>query len=186
MLALIPVLALSLTASGVSLAQENSFVGTWKLNLAKSKFTGTQPPKSETRTVVTQGDGEKVTYEVIAADGSPISYGYTTNLDGKDVRYSGRHPFGSDTVAIKRVDANTITAISKKAGKMLYTARAVVSEDGKVLTIMLKGTNGEGQPISITTVWISSRSGGFGPHEKSAGNRSRSAHARPLGRSSRS
>jgi hypothetical protein len=57
-LALIPVLALSLNA--LLLAQENPFVGTWKLNVAKSNFTGMQPPKSETRTVVAQGDGETV------------------------------------------------------------------------------------------------------------------------------
>jgi len=153
-LALAAVVIMSLAASGVLLPQQQSpFVGTWKLNVAKSKFTGEQPPKSETRTVVAQGDGLKVTYEGIAADGSPISYGYATSLDGKDVPYSGRHPFGSDTVAIKRVDANTITAISKKAGKTLYAATAVVSKDGKVLTITLKGMNGEGQPISTTTVW---------------------------------
>jgi hypothetical protein len=151
-LALTTVVVMSLFASAVLLAQDNPFVGTWKLNVAKSKFTGEQPPKSETRTVVAQGGGLKVTYEGIAADGSPISYSYTTNLDGKDVPYSGRHPFGSDAVAIKRVDANTITAISKKAGKTIYTARAVVS-DGKVLTITLKGVNGEGQPISVMTVW---------------------------------
>jgi hypothetical protein len=152
-LTLITVAVISLAASGTSLAQDNPFVGTWKLNLANSKYSGEQPPKSQTRTVVAQGDGLKVTYEGIAADGSPISYSYTTNLDGKDVAYSGRHPFGSDTVAIKRTDANTIAVISKKAGKTVYTAAAVVSNDGKVLTITLKGVNGEGQPISVTTVW---------------------------------
>jgi len=152
-LALTAVVVMSLPAAGTSLAQGNPLVGTWKLNLANSKYSGESPPKSETRTVVAQGDGLKVTYEGIAADGSPISYSYTSNLDGKDVPYSGRHPFGSDTVAIKRVDANIITAISKKAGKTLYTATAVVSKDGKVLTITLNGVNGKGQPISATTVW---------------------------------
>jgi len=67
-LALTTVLAMSLAASGVLLAQQESpFVGTWKLNLAKSKFTGRQPPKSGTRTEVAQGDGFKVTYEGITA-----------------------------------------------------------------------------------------------------------------------
>jgi hypothetical protein len=66
-LVLVSILALSLVASGVLLAQQDSlFVGTWKLNVAKSKFTGSQPPKSETRTEVAQGDGCKVTYEGIA------------------------------------------------------------------------------------------------------------------------
>ena len=151
--ALVSVLAMSLVASGVLLAQENPFVGTWKLNVAKSKFSGMQPPKSETRTVVAQGDGLKVTYEGIAADGSPISYGYTTNLDGKDAPISGKQPNGSDTVAVSRVDANTTTGINKKAGKTLYTARAAVSKDGKVLIMTLKGMNGEGEPIGAMMVW---------------------------------
>jgi hypothetical protein len=153
-LALIPVMALSLFASGVLLAQQESpFVGTWKLNVAKSKFTGSQPPKSESRTEVAQGDGCKVTYEGIAADGSPISWGYTSNLDGKDAPISGRRPNGADTLAITRVDANTRTAVEKKAGKALFTVTGAVSKDGEVLTQKTKGVNSDGVPISITMVW---------------------------------
>jgi hypothetical protein len=153
-LVLLPVLALSLVASGVSLAQENPFVGTWKLNVAKSKYSGGQVAKSETRTVVAQGDGEKVTYEGIAANGDPISYSYTSNLDGKDSPLSGTStPSGADTVAITRVDANTYTSILKKAGKTVRTTRTVVSKDGKVLTITGKGMNTQGQPISYTAVF---------------------------------
>ncbi len=152
------VLALSLAASGVLLAQDiplqdNPFVGTWKLNVAKSKFTGVPAPKSETRRVVAEIGGETVGYKGIAADGGPIAYSFTTNLDGKDSPISGTQPLGSDTVAAKRVDANTIESTSKKAGKTIFTTRSVVSKDGKVLTQTTKGTNGEGQPISITTVW---------------------------------
>jgi len=144
---------LSLVASGVSIAQESPFVGTWKLNVAKSKYTGTQPAKSATRTLVALGIGETVTYEGIAADGSLFSYSFTSNLDGKDSPYSGTAPYGADTVAVTRVDANTHTAIQKKAGKTLYTARVVVSKDGKVTTITGKGMNAQGQPITFTTVW---------------------------------
>lgn len=146
-------IALSLIASGASPAQNNPFVGKWTLNLAKSKFTGIQAPKSETRTIVAQGDGEIITYEGIASDGRAISYSITTHLDGKDVPYSGTQPFGADTVAAKRVDANTVTSVSKKAGQTLFTTRTVVSKDGKVSTQTTKGTNDKGQPISITTVW---------------------------------
>jgi hypothetical protein len=152
-LALVPVLVVSLVASGVLLAQDNPFVGTWKLNVAKSKFSGTQAPQSETRTIVAQGNGEMVTYEGIAANGSPISYSFTSNLDGKESPISGTHPLGSDTVAAKRVDANTVTSISKKAGKTIFTTKTVVSKDGKVSTQTTKGVNGDGLPISITTVW---------------------------------
>lgn len=152
-LVLVPVLALSLLASGALLAQDSLFIGTWKLNVAKSKFTGTPAPKSETRTIVAEGNGEKISYEGIAADGSPISYSYTTNLDGKDSPISGNQIFGADTIAITGVDAHTTTSVGKKAGKTLFTAKSVVSKDGKVATNTVKGTNAQGQPISLTTVW---------------------------------
>jgi hypothetical protein len=70
-------------------AQQNRFAGTWKLNLAKSKYKTGQQPKSQTRTVEPQGDGAKVTFEGVAADGSRMSYSYTTNYDGKDSQVSG-------------------------------------------------------------------------------------------------
>lgn len=152
-LVLVSILALSLVASETLLAQENPFVGTWKLNLAKSKFTGTPAPKSETRTVVAQGNGEQVSYDGIAADGSPISYSYTTNLDGKDVPYSGNQPFGADTIAVTRVDANTVKAVLKKGGKTLVTTKSLVSKDGKVTTNTQKGANAQGQPINQVAVW---------------------------------
>ncbi len=152
-LMLVSVLTLSLAASGVSLAQNDPFVGTWKLNVAKSKFTGMSAPKSETRTMVAQGNGLKITYDGIAADGSSISYSITSNLDGKDSPIGGTSPLGADSAAIKRVDANTITSVAKKAGKTIYTTRTVVSKDGKVTTQTVKGTNGDGVPISLTTVW---------------------------------
>jgi len=144
---------LGLVATGVLLAQENPFVGTWKLNVAKSKFTGTQAPKSETRTAVAEGDGLKVTYDGVAADGSPIAYSLTTKLDGKDAPISGAGPFGADAVAVTRVDANTTTSVAKKAGKTVLKTRTVVSKDGKVTTQTVKGTNEQGQPMSYTTVW---------------------------------
>jgi hypothetical protein len=153
MLALTTITIMSLGASGVLLAQDNPFVGTWKLNLAKSKFSGTQAPKSEVRTVVTQGDGEKVTYEGVAADGSRIAYSFTTTLDGKDSPFSGAHIFGGDSVAVRRVDANTTASVVKKSGKTLVTLTTVVSKDGRVTTQTAQGTNAQGQPISFTTLW---------------------------------
>ncbi len=143
-----------MVASGLLLAQSNSEVGTWKLNVAKSKYVNRQAPKSETRTIEAQGDGVKVSMDGVAGDGSRIAYSYTTNYDGKDSPYSGvGTPNGADTVATKRVDANTTALIQKKAGKVVQTGRFVVSKDVKVMTFTAKGTNEQGQPTSATVVW---------------------------------
>jgi len=145
--------ALSLLASAALPAQQNPFAGTWKLNVLKSKYNGVQAPKSETRTVVAQGNSDTVTYQGIAADGSSISYRFTTNLDGKDVPISGVGPFGADSISVKRVNADTHLSMAKKAGKPVLTTRAVVSKDGKVTTNTATGTNQQGQPVSIRSVW---------------------------------
>jgi hypothetical protein len=153
-LSLVSLVALSLVASSMLQAQDDPFVGTWKLNVAKSKYGGSaKAPQSLTRTVVAQGDGLKVTIEGTAANGDPISYGFAPKYDGKDSPVSGTEPNGSDTIAVTRVDANTHTSVSKKAGKTLFTSRNVVSKDGKVYTVTGKGMNAQGQPISYTTVW---------------------------------
>lgn len=150
---IIAVVVVALAGAGVMLAQAtaNPFVGTWKLNLAKSKFTGA-PPKSETRTVEAQGNGLKVTYEGIAADGSAIAFSFTTNLDGKPVPFVGTVA-GADMFAVKRIDSNTYTGTATKAGKEVGTTRTVVSKDGKVTTITTKATDANGQPISDVAVW---------------------------------
>ena len=154
LLTLATVVVLALVSSGLLLAQSNPFGGTWKLNVAKSKYVAAPGPRSETRTVEAQGNGARYSYEGVAGDGSRIAYNYTTNYDGKDSPISGvGQPNGGDTIAIKRVDANTTTATAKKAGKVVLTTRTVVSKDGKVTTITAKGTNEQGQPTSATTVW---------------------------------
>ena len=148
------VVALSLVTSGMLVAQSNPQVGTWKLNVAKSKYVNAQAPKNETRTVEPQGADAKNSFDGVAGDGSRIAYNYTTNYDGKDSAISGvGAPGGEDTLAVKRVDANTTTSTGKKAGKVIRTNRTVVSKDGKVMTITAKGTNEQGQPVSTTTVW---------------------------------
>ena len=57
---LLGVLVLGAIVAGQLRAEDNPFLGTWKLNAAKSKAEGTTVPKSMTRTVTAAGD--KVTY----------------------------------------------------------------------------------------------------------------------------
>src|SRR4029077_18058015 len=114
------VIALAVAVAGPLLAQSNPFVGTWKLNLAKSNFNSAPAPKSLTRMVEAQGDAVKATYDGVAADGSRISYSFTTSYDGKDAAISGvGFPGGADTIAAKRINARTTEATPKKAGKVI-------------------------------------------------------------------
>jgi len=145
---------LIVSAASLLLAQGDLFVGTWKLNLAKSKYGTAQAPKSQTRTVEPQGEGVKITMEGVAADGSRIEYSYTTNYDGKESPISGAgQANGADTFAVKRVDANTYTTTGTKAGKVVTRNKTVVSKDGKVMTITSKGVDANGKPRNVVNVW---------------------------------
>ena len=125
-------------------AQSNAVVGTWKLNLTKSKFDPGPAPKSLTRTVVAAGDGLKYTFEGVSADGKPVSYSFTVKFDGKDYPVTGAMPAGADNISVKKVDANNYEATLKKSGKVIGTSKVTVSTDGKVTTVDASGTNAAG------------------------------------------
>jgi hypothetical protein len=137
------------------LAQSNPMVGTWKLNVAKSKFTPGPAPKSQMATIEAAGDGIKNVTKGVAADGSAIAYEYTaSSLDGKDYPITGSGaPGGGDTIAVKRSDAYTMQSTIKKAGKVVQTIKVVYSKDGKSRTISAKGTDKSGQPTSLVAFY---------------------------------
>lgn len=157
-LLLLAVLALSAAVSGPlkaqAMTQANPYLGTWKLNLEKSKFTGTPAPKNLTREVVADGAGAKYTYKGTAADGKAIEFSFTTNYDGKDSAITGSGaPGGADALAIKRISANKTEAIVKKDGKEIGKSSAEVSKDGKVTTIRQSGKTSEGKDFSTVLVY---------------------------------
>ena len=153
-LVFVTVVVLAVRVSGVLLAQSNPFIGTWKLNTAKSKYSPRLAPQSATQTYEGQGDGVKGSIEGTAADDSRYAWGYAANYDGKDNPLSGTGiPNGADTIALKRINPNTIKATFKKAGKVVMAGREVVSKDGKVKTITAKGTDANGQAVSRVIVY---------------------------------
>jgi hypothetical protein len=154
-LLVVTLVVLAVLVSGILMAQSNPFVGTWKMNTAKSKYNPGPAPQSQTQTIEAQGNGVKATSEGTAADGTHIAWGYTANYDGKDNPISGTTGVlnGADTVATKRINANTSENTFKKAGKVVLTGRDVVSKDGKLRTITAKGTDANGQAVSRTIVF---------------------------------
>jgi hypothetical protein len=147
-------LVITSVASGPLLAQDNPFVGTWKLNVAKSKFEPGPAPKGQTRTVVAEGEGAKYSFEGVRADGTPFSYSFTVNYDGKDYPIIGTGaPGGADTIAIKRVGTNKAEATLKRGGKEVGKSEAEVSKDEKVTTVKSKGKTPDGKEYSTNSVY---------------------------------
>ena len=135
-------------------AQDNPFLGTWKLNVAKSKFEPGPAPKSLTRTITAEGGGAKYSFEGVAADGSPVSYSFVTNYDGKDASVTGTGtPGGADAITLKRIDAHKTEGALKKGGKEIGKVVAEVSKDGKVATVKAKGKTTDGKVFSTDSVY---------------------------------
>jgi hypothetical protein len=147
------VLALSLVALFPSsvLAQADGFLGTWTLNVAKSKYSPGPPPKAQTSTYEASGQGVKVTVKGTGADGKPTTMEFTANYDGKDYPVTGNADY--DATSLKRIDAYTVEFTRKKGGKVVQTGTNVVSKDGKTRTVTTKGTNAQGQQISNVAIY---------------------------------
>lgn len=137
---LVAMVVLAAVAAGPLMAQRNPWVGTWKLNLSKSKYEGVPAPKSLTRTVTAEGGALKYSFEGEAADGSKISYSFTSKLDGSDSAVSGvGMAGGADTVVLSRLSAHKITGVTKKGGKQIGKVLADISNDGKIVTVNTTG-----------------------------------------------
>ena len=125
--------------------------GTWKLNVAKSKYTPDPPPKSATITYEETVDGIKRTGGSVDAEGKTTPFEYTAKYDGKDYPVTG--PDLYDAITIKRIDDQTAESTLKKSGKAVGNAQRVVSKDGKVLTLTITGTNSKGEKMHNVAVY---------------------------------
>jgi hypothetical protein len=133
----------------IGFAQSDPFVGTWQLNLAKSKYSPGPPPKSLTANIQAEGQNHKATITGINAEGNPTSAVITRTFDGMTRPGGGS---GSDAVTITRVDAYTIIISRTRAGKLVQTQTEVLSQDGKTLTATIIGTDANGRPFNIIRV----------------------------------
>ncbi|MFI4869320.1 MAG: hypothetical protein ACHQDD_08220 [Steroidobacterales bacterium] len=136
----IVVLASGATAFAASASEPA--LGTWVLNLEKSKFSPGPAPKSQTRTYAQSADGTHLTVTGVAADGSAISQESTFKYDGKDYPISGSADY--DSLALKKVNGHTTSSVQKKDGKVVGSTTRTISEHGKVLTLVSKGKSAKG------------------------------------------
>jgi hypothetical protein len=123
-----------LAAAVALVAADASYVGKWKMNVAKSDFGDT------TITFVQAPSGEVQ----MTVDGQT----YTFKTDGKD--YDGM--FGSK-MSWRAIDAGAWEATNKMGAKVLSTDTYKVSADGKSLSLVSKGTSPAGAPFENSGVY---------------------------------
>src|SRR5580700_9203248 len=94
---------IALAITTVAALGADNTIGTWKLNVEKSKYTpAPMPVKSLTVTREASDGGVKVTTTGEQADGTAINGSYTAKYNGTDVQVTGNAPY--DTIAIKQVN----------------------------------------------------------------------------------
>ena len=124
-------------------------VGSWTLNVAKSKFAD-KALTGGTR-VYTEANGlYTLDQKLTGADGKEKS-SRTRYRDGKEEKQA---PGGtSDATVAKKIDANTWDFVLKKAGKVVGHVHRVVSADGKTLTVHNTGAKLSGAEGDETLVF---------------------------------
>ena len=142
-------LLISTAAASLCLAGDDAFMGTWKLNEAKSKIPEGMPKNT---TVVYAQSGDEVTITVDGVDhGKAVHHVWMGKMDGKD--YAAKGSDMHDTRAYTKVDANTITYTVKKRGKDVGTGKVVIAADGKTRTVTETDTGKDGKKATTMAVY---------------------------------
>lgn len=130
---------------------DNAFVGTWKLNVAKSsaiqfangKLIKKGELKDSTITVAVEGDTTTVR-EHGTVSGQAVSLVFTVPTAGGPLNYTEGAPPAGITDTLKTIDNRTDEFISTMNGKVVLTTRAVVSANHKTMIIRTSGVDEKG------------------------------------------
>jgi len=126
-------------------------VGTWTLDLAKSKLDPNEPAlKSSVRTYTATPDGLKVAIHSVDADGAHDTSS-TFTYDGKPHPVSGTTDY--DMIAVTRVGTNESKTDMIKSDKVVGHLTRVVSKDGKTMTVTADGTTAKGAKFHEVSVY---------------------------------
>ena len=107
-------------------------IGTWRLNVAKSKYSPGPPMRSEMRVYTRSAEGVKGVVSRVYADGRAERFEYMANF-GKDIMVTGIPDY--DSVTLRKVDDLTSDAVLSHAGNVYGVARRTIAADGRTMTI---------------------------------------------------
>ena len=149
------VVTLAMVSSVGSIARTQSgdrWIGTWKINLEKSTYDpGPKPTFASIMKVESSAAGINITSDGRNAQGQPTHVEITGTSDGKDNPVKGTS-IPNLTNSVTRIDDRTLLVVGKTDNKPEVTSRAVVSADGKTMTITQSGQNAKGQSVKNVIV----------------------------------
>jgi hypothetical protein len=129
-------------------SKDDPSIGTWKLNVAKSKFTPGPPIKADTRSYEVQDGWLIVTTETTQPSGEKTGVRFAAKFDGKEYPQIGRFAPTVALISYQPVDKRTLKyTVKDTTGKVTSTNTRIVSADGKAMTIEQKSTDASGRPV---------------------------------------
>ena len=129
-------------------SKDDTSLGSWKLNVAKSKFTPGPPIKGDTRSYEVNDEGWLIVMtETIQPDGRRTGVRFAAKFDGKAYPQIGRFAPTVTLITYQPVDKLTLKYTQRDtSGKVLSTNTRTVSPDGKTMTIEQRSTDDKGRP----------------------------------------
>jgi hypothetical protein len=145
-----------IVTGGLRAQAQDPWVGTWKLNVAKSKFSPGPAPKSNTLKIEpAPGGALKHTFDGTNAAGETTHSERVGKLDGVPVPVQNVVPSTTNKTlsAFRRLDDHSFEVVSTVNGKFTTTNKVVISADGRTMTQTQTGTNAQGQPTNSVQVY---------------------------------
>lgn len=140
-----------LAVTAIALSAAEPYLGTWKANLAKSKYNPGPAPKSTVVTYTKDGEWVVLKSDTVSADGQTVSRTNRYKRDGKEYPFNG--PQGKGTIAVKAINDYVTDAVLKSNSGPTVMVHTVISKDGKTRTQTSTGTNADGKKMQNTVVY---------------------------------
>jgi hypothetical protein len=152
----IPVLVLFFVTTlfgvaGVAGQTSGSFAGTWRINVAKSRYSPGPPPRSGTLRVTYNGARRTSVLDTVLADGTQMRSQYEAAADGKDYPIKGSP--NADAISLRQTGSTTIERTDKRNGQVVMLTTMRLSNDGKTMTVTQKGRTATGDMVDNTIVY---------------------------------
>ena len=136
-----------------TVAQNQLFMGSWKVDVAKSRYQPGPAPKSEILRFEPVGEGFKVSLDGVNEQGPYHSEG-TGKFDGIDVPVVAT-PLrkASFTYAFSRIDDHAWDIVIKVNGERRILVHNIVSDDGKTMRGVSTAVTNQGQITSQVVIY---------------------------------
>ena len=140
-----------LCALSMAVAADNPFLGTWKLNEAKSHIPSGAAKITSAVYSPAANDMVTVTTDGVDAKGNPIHTEWTGKFDGKPYPVTGSPDVDNRTMEARGV--RTLITSNLKGVKLVYKGKIEISADGQSRTVDITGTTPDGKPYKATSFY---------------------------------